>query len=56
MHHINSHVRHTIDDDDQAQDLIDDSDADADFDDDDDSEDEDESVDEDDCENSSYCI
>ncbi len=59
LHHINSHVAHTIDDDDQAPDLIDDSDYDADFDNDDDSEDEsdsedeDEFVDEDDCENSS---
>jgi hypothetical protein len=59
LYHINSHVGHTIDDDDQAQDRIDDSDYDADFDDDDDSEDEDDSeyedeyADEDDCENSS---
>ena len=59
LHHINSHIAHTIGDDDQAPDLIDDSDDDADFDDDDDSvdeddsEDEEESVDEDDCENSS---
>jgi hypothetical protein len=54
LHHINSHVAHTIGDDDQAPDLIDDSDDDADFSvDEDDSEDEEESVDEDDCENSS---
>ena len=59
LHHINSHVAHTIGDHDQAPDHIDDSDDDADFDDDDDSvdeddsEDEEESVDEDNCENSS---
>ncbi len=53
LHHINSHVAHTIDNYDQAQDLIDDSDDDADFDDDDDFEDKDDCVDEDDRENSS---
>ena len=59
LHHINSHVAHTIGDDDKAPDLMNDSDDDADFDDnndsmdEDDSEDEEESVDEDDCENSS---
>ncbi len=37
LHHINSHVAHTIGDNDQAPDLINDSDDDADFDDDDDS-------------------
>ncbi len=38
LHHINSHVAHTIDEDDQAPDLIDDSDDMDDFDDDEDSE------------------
>ncbi len=53
LHHINSHVGHSIDGNDKAPDLADDSDDDADFDDNDDSGDEDDSVDEDDCENPS---
>ncbi len=54
LHHINSHVAHTIDDDDQAQDLIDDSDDNDDIDDYEDSDDED--VRENYSENSSYGI
>ncbi len=46
LHHINSHVRHTMDAyNDKPQDLIDSSDEDDDSDDDDDSEDEDDSND-----------
>jgi hypothetical protein len=51
LHHINSHVAHTIDDNDEAQDLIDDSDDNDDFDDNEDSEDEDYSDDEGESEN-----
>ena len=51
LHHINSHVAHTIDDDAEAQDLIDDSDDNDDFDDDEDSEDDGDSDDEDEREN-----
>ncbi len=47
LHHINSNVAHTIDDDAEAQDLIDDSDDNDDFDDDEDSEDDGDSDDED---------
>ncbi len=61
LHNINSHVAHTIDDDDdQMQDFIDYSDNDDDFDDNVDSQDEGDSDYEDDCEkssdNSSDCI
>ena len=54
LHHINSHVAHTIDDNDQAQvpqDLIDDSYDNDDFDDDEDSKDDGDSDDEDECDN-----
>ncbi len=51
LHHINSHVAHTIDDNDQVQELFDDSDDNDDFDDDEDSEDEGDSDDEDECDN-----
>ena len=51
LHHINSHVAHTIDDDAEAQDLIDDSDDNDDFDDDEDSEEGGDSDDEDESEN-----
>ena len=56
LHNINSHVAHTIgDDNDQPPDLLDNSDEDDDFNDDEDqdSEDKDDSNDKDDCEKSS---
>ncbi len=51
LHHISSHGAHTIDDDDEAQDLIDDSDDNDDFDDNEDSEDDGDSDEEDEREN-----
>jgi hypothetical protein len=52
LHHMcNSHVAHTIDDDAEAQDLIDDSGDNDDVDDEEDSEDDGDSENEDDCEN-----